>query len=484
MKELIRALRPVKNRIRFGRAVRGAAAGFAAGCAAALIVTMVSVFVPVPDRWIAAAALPEAGALLGALAVALRPVKDREAARAADACGLRERAVTALEAAHRPPADEKTAGMLEAQRLDALEHLRALDPKQIRFRAPVRQLACGAALLALCAAVFLIPGDGVRKAAAQKQLGEKTAAMAERIGALAAEEEAGRSEKEKAELRKLTEELKRELRDSRDDVDAMVALDKAETRLEQIRRRDAGNVLQELADAMRNAGMDAAAEAVESGNARSMAAAAAELDADALREAAQGLEGEAKELAEQMAEAMKQGNLTEAQMQAFLSAAQQSPMMQALTGMKAAMSGGSPQNANMNGDMNGNGAGSGNSREGQNGGGAGTGSTNEEQQGGGQQSGSGGGNRPPEYKEAKYERIYDPEKAETASRDVTTEQNRLGEDSVQIETGPGKGTLEGSVPYGDVIGEYAEAETQAADSARLTQEQKQWVDEYFRRLTE
>ena len=67
---------------------------------------------------------------------------------------------------------------------------------------------------------------------------------------------------------------------------------------------------------------------------------------------------------------------------------------------------------------------------------------------------------------------------------MTTEQNRLGEDSVQIETGPGKGTLEGSVPYGDVIGEYAEAETQAADSARLTQEQKQWVDEYFRRLTE
>ena len=480
MKELIRALHPVKNRIRLGRAVHGAAAGFASGAAAAFLVTAVSVFVPVPDRWIAVAALPAAGALAGALANALRGVKDAEAARAADACGLRERAVTALEAARKAPADERAAGMLEAQRQDALEHLRALDPKQIRFRAPVRLLACGAALLVLCAAAFLIPGDGVRKAAAQKLLSEKTAAMAEQIGAAAAEEEAGRSETEKAELRKLTEDLKRELRDSRDDVDTMVALDKAETRLEQIRRKDAGDALQALADAMRNAGMNAAAEAMESGNAQSMAAAAAELDADALQVAAQGLEGEAKELAERMAEAVRQGNLSAAQIQALLGAGQQSPMMQALSGMKAAMSG----NSGQAGNMNGNGSGSGSSPEGQNGGGAGTGTTNEEQKGGGQKGSSGGGNRPPEYKEAKYERIYDPEKAETASRDVTTEQNRLGEDSVQIEAGPGKGTLDGSVPYGDVIGEYAEAETQAADSARLTQEQKRWVDDYFRRLTE
>ena len=72
----------------------------------------------------------------------------------------------------------------------------------------------------------------------------------------------------------------------------------------------------------------------------------------------------------------------------------------------------------------------------------------------------------------------------TASRDVMTEQQQLEKDSVQIETGPGKGSLEGSVPYRQVIGEYAETEAQAAESAHLTREQKEWVDEYFRRLTE
>ena len=58
-----------------------------------------------------------------------------------------------------------------------------------------------------------------------------------------------------------------------------------------------------------------------------------------------------------------------------------------------------------------------------------------------------------------------------------TEQNRLGEDSVQIQAGDGRGTLDGSVPYGQVVGEYARSETQSA-------EQREWVREYFRILTD
>ena len=138
MTELIRALRPVKNRLRLGRSANGAAAGFALGCAAALILMAVSVFVPLQNRWILAAAVPTACALLFAAGNTLRPVRDTEAARAADACGLRERIVTALETAGKTPADGKTAEIKEAQQRDALEHLRALDPKRIRIRVPVR----------------------------------------------------------------------------------------------------------------------------------------------------------------------------------------------------------------------------------------------------------------------------------------------------------------------------------------------------------
>ena len=135
--------------------------------------------------------------------------------------------------------------------------------------------------------------------------------------------------------------------------------------------------------------------------------------------------------------------------------------------------------------MSGAGAGSGNN-PGQSGGGAGTGSTNEEQKGGsgGKNSGGSKGTNPAEFKQTEYETIYDPEKVDVAARDVMTNQQSLGKDSVQIETGPGKGSLEGNVPVSQVVGEYAEQEVKAAESANLTREQKQWVDEYFRKLTE
>ena len=102
MKEVLKALRPVKHRIRRNRFLRGAAAGLAAGLAAAVILQAVSFFVPVPDRGLWAAAAAAAVMLLTALGNAARPVKDMTAAQAADACGLKERTVTALEGGDEP----------------------------------------------------------------------------------------------------------------------------------------------------------------------------------------------------------------------------------------------------------------------------------------------------------------------------------------------------------------------------------------------
>ena len=44
-----------------------------------------------------------------------------------------------------------------------------------------------------------------------------------------------------------------------------------------------------------------------------------------------------------------------------------------------------------------------------------------------------------------------------------TEQFRMGDEgSAEIETGPGRGSTEGNVPWGEVLQEYAETEAQAA----------------------
>ena len=500
MNEILKALGPVKRRLRLRRLVQGAGGGFACGALAALVLLAVTSFVPLQGRWWIAAALVTGCTLLGAAVNVLRPVAPLESARAADACGLRERSVTALEMADAPETE-----MTRFQRQDACEHLRNLNVKQIPLHFPKRLAAAGTALLVLCAGTLLIPGGGDRAVAERKVMQEKTAEMVRTVEKAEKADEDGLNEKEKAELRKLTEELKRELNASREDLDAMVALDKAEQQLEkllseQTREKTSGDAMSAmeamnaLAQAMQNAGMSeetaaALSEAMGSGDAAAMSAALSQLDADQMKELAEGLSGQTQSLAEQLADAAEQGEMSDAQMQALqagmqANAQQASALQQALSGLKAGLSGTGQQPGDQAGQS---GTGQGGSNpQGASGGGAGTGSTNEEQKGGGggQQSGTNKGNRSPEYKEGEYETIYDPEKAETSSRDVMTEQNSLGKDSVQIETGPGKGTLEGDVPFRQVVGEYAQQEAQAAESAHLTKEQKEWVDEYFRQLTE
>ncbi len=566
MNELLKALGPVRSRLRLRRFVSGAGWGFVGGALAALILLAVTSFVPLANRWWIAGACIAGGTLLAAASNALRPVSPLEAARAADACGLRERAVTALELAetaaqlqapHPTATDRKeaphptatgrpeTASVAPApqagvsrpeaditllQRRDACERLQALDARQIRPAFPKRRLLAGALLLVLCAATLLLPGGGDRAVAARQALETKTAAMAKAAEEAEKADEAGLTEKEKAELRKLTADLKRDLTASRDEADALVAVDKAEQQLQKLRQEqaqektagDAMSAMNALSRAMQSAGMDAAAdalaEALASGDAAAMSKALSDLSAEDLQKLSESLTGEAKALAEAMARTAQQGELSEARMQALQQAAnaqqsatsqsaaqsaasqtasaqsaasqsaaarQAAALQQALAGMKASLGAGQSQQSASQASMSGAGAGSGNN-PGQSGGGAGAGSTNEEQKGGsgGQKSGGSKGTNPAEFKQTEYETIYDPEKVDVAARDVMTNQQSLGKDSVQIETGPGKGSLEGNVPVSQVVGEYAEQEVKAAESANLTREQKQWVDEYFRKLTE
>ena len=126
----------------------------------------------------------------------------------------------------------------------------------------------------------------------------------------------------------------------------------------------------------------------------------------------------------------------------------------------------------------------GTSPEGRPGGGAGTGSTNEDQGKSAQQGGSPvSGSREAEFKEGQYETIYDPERVQTAQESTSTNQNKSLDDSVQVEMGPGRGTLNGDIPYQQVIGEYAETAAQAAESERLSAQERQWVSNYFSLLT-
>lgn len=498
------ALRPVKRRIRRNRMVRGAAFGLAAGMGSALVLLVLSRLVMIPDAKVWAGAALAAAGILCALGNMLRKVSDRDAAVQADRCGLMERAATALDAFPDNAADEIGRAMREMQLRDACEALENLDTKKIRPGSVRRPLAAAGIGCVLCAVMLLVPNAMDRKAEDFKALQVKLNRMTAEAEQAAKQDETGLTEAEKQELRKLTEDLKRDLSQSRDEADAMVAIDRAEKRLEQMQSSTAGDAqkameaTQALSEALSRAGLDSLAQAVSAGDEQALAQALAGMDAEtaeALSQAAGELSGEAKEAAEAMASAGEGGDAQQAASEA-MSALQQgqaggamstSAMQQALQNMKAAMSstGSGPDGSQGGGKSPGSSGKSGVS--GQGGSGAGSGDGDGQQMPGGSGTDGEKSAKPrsdPKYRESTYETIYDPEKADAGFRDVMTEQKRLGEDSLQIQAGEGKGTVDGSVPYGQVVGEYARTETQSADSENLTGQQREWVREYFRLLTE
>ena len=460
MKEILRALGPVKRRIRRNRLLSGAAAGLAAGLGAAVLLRIVSFFVPLQDRLVLCGALAVGVALMAAAGNALRPVADRTAAEAADACGLKERTVTALETGDAP--------IHALQRRDALKALNALDPKQIRLkglRRPLLAALCGAVLLG---GLLLIPGRSDREADARKVLAKTLKEGMESIQRAAEQDEREMADPQRSELRKLTADLDRQLKDSRDEADALVAMDRAQQRLEQLRQKTAGDAV------------DAAAEA--DGTAKAGENADGQDGSDASASSAQQGTGQTGQNAGKAGDA---GQLKTAQALSAL----QSTVNPALS--RASQAGqqmtGQGSGEGQNGEGQSGLSGAGNSGGTQTGSGAGTGSTNEDQGAspGRKSSGPVKGDRDPEYKEEKYETIYDPEHISKETRDEMTNQERRGDDgSQQLQTGPGKGNLSGDVPWTSAVGEYAETEARAAEQENLTTRERQWVTDYYALLTE
>ena len=468
--ELKQALRPVKMKIRRNRFLRGTVTGLAAGLGTAVLLQAVSFFVPVPDRGLWAAAAGAAVLLLTAIGNALRPVKNNTAAEAADACGLKERVITALEEGQRTSGSEGDIVLL--QRKDACAALEGLDVKQIRPGNVKKQLLAALGCAVLLGGLLLIPSPRDPEAAARKALTRTLQEGREAITRAAETDEENLTEEKKNELRKITDDLKRDLEKSRDAADAMVALDRAEQRLENFRKQTAGDAAA-AAEGMNGNGENQTAENGEkTGNSS---------------ENASGQAGEGQQGA-----ASGSTGMTAGQMQT----------MQALSSLKSAVNPSAGQETDMKGNTGLQGTGAGQGQKGQNGSGmnganggssgdqtgtgAGEGSTNEEQKGSSQNSGSHTiGSRDPKYKEEQYETIYDPERTERTRKDVMTEQDRLGDDgSVQLETGPGKGNTGGNVPWNEALNDYAETEARAADRENLTVQERQWVNNYFTLLTE
>lgn len=485
MRELERALRPVKRRMRTQRTFIWAMYGLFAGAVGVLLLRAAS-FVwifPTVLFWsvMTQAALPAIFALVSWL----WPITSLDAARQADALGLMARAQTAV------MLGGCDTDMARLQRKDALSSLKRLEPaRQMALRPPrlawIGTLAC-AALLGMS---FLVPNPQAQALREQEAFHAEMVEQAQKVdeGATALDANAA----ETPELRRLLGDLSGELRLAESVRDALTAVDTAERKVESLEARTARDAL----DAMRAAGLGALAQSLEDGDALAAqqaleAGETKELLADA---AAKASDQTAAQQLSQAAQALASGETQQA-LSALQAAASgetaSSAQALALTGMVrgAAARTGAKSTQGAIASLAGSGAGqqgvSDQEGQGQPGGGASLGSSDGD-----------GGERPaqaaapaqgaasPEKKVADYEAIYDPTRLGT-SGEIQNERGRMGEGEIlEVQAGNGAGSLEGSVPYRQALPEYREAAVEAAQDAGLPAYARQWVETYFNALAQ
>lgn len=505
MNALVRALRPIVRRIRLLRAAQALQFSLALFLLAAAFWLLIARLSPIEDLAgrILRSALPPLPLIC--FAAYAWPVPARFAARRADECGLMERAQTALEI-------EGSRAMDALLREDAIRALASLDLRQ-RLPARLRKPPAIASmcLCALIAVLSLLPNPQDAVLAERKSYREEMERQAASVEEMAREvAQSDLDEQRKAEIDRLLAELSRKLRDSLDRRDALEALDEAQVSLSNLDRQ-ASAALSAASDALSQAGLSAMASAMARADAQALEEAlAAQMDegkADAAAEAlgaaaeaaAQAEGGELAGALSALSAAASSGNTSSAQSMTgrtgrAMSAGMTGNLSALLSTLRSAAtcltgnctgSSGSAQGSGGNGQGSGNGQSQG---QGQGtGSGAGKGSTNLDA-GTSAESGksSGGANAREDhgFKTGAYEQIYDPERLGDGGQ-ISQAQGevREGEDA-QIDLSPGAGSLDGYVPYDEVIGSYAERAAQAAQEDALPARQRQWVADYFDALTD
>lgn len=487
-----KALKPIRSRLRARHLVWGLQIGLLLCLASALVVMVVSFLTPVErlTQYLApcAAFLP-----LGALVGVLWPISVRRAARAADASGLKERAVTALWL------QGEDTPMATLQREDALARLRE---HPVRASIPVRAIRRLWLPMCLCALAIsvlsLVPNPQHDILRARESARQELRAQADEIEK-AAETLAneGLTEEEERELRRITGEMARELREAQDNRDALEKLDSRQREMEKLQQQIRQRTTNELAEAMaKQPSLKNLSKALEGGDSNEMAEAleaiAKEMEnaasqselSEALQSLAESLAGSASSQAlAASASAAKAGNTS-------LSISQLALGLQSATGgtgttasnltalMRMARMGAAQAGSKGSGASATIGTGAG--------GGAGGGTTNKDvgYSEGYTQAKQGTGSGAIEDKVGTYERIYDPLRIGDGG-EISHAEGEYGKgETQQIDIGPGMGDMSGSVPYNQVIGEYQQSAAQSMRRSILPETLQDWVQRYFNSLIE
>ncbi len=489
MKEFCKALQPLRRRLTLEAFLQYflwcmiTASGFA------LAVFLLSAFVVLPERFFAAGALWFAG-LLAALCMALfwkRP-DWKAAAEAADRLGGRERMITTLELLARDSRNE----MEEMAVRDGMKMAKERDfAKEYRFRPPKRPLVLLGLLLALTFGAAFLPSPKEEGLEAYTQA---EIARIEKVSREIEKEETLDSE-ERAEFRRQTQTLTKELRKAATKKEAEQAVQKAQQEMKKLEKNSVPKDLREmakgleqnektkeLADALNQADKEAIQAAMQA-LMEQLAALSAEQRAELAEMLAQAAEGlsdeELQEALEALAEALENGaDLTAAGERLTAAAVSQAgknaSLRAALQKMNGQLAAGQNQGQNQN-QGNGQGQGQGNGQ------GQGQGQGNGQGQGQGQGQGNGQGQgRGFGHQETEHVFTRNAEGKAGFDAKVEGQENEGGQTSLTEHRTMGEAGE--SLPYERVYQTYRNEAMKTLEEENVPYGMREMVAEYFSAL--
>jgi hypothetical protein len=503
-----------KIRVRLGtkKAFDNLFMSLAAGLGASVIAVVLSRFLPIYNLYYYVA-LAIGVICLAALIVSVFMVPSLyNTALSVDACGLKERTVTAFELL----AD--SSNFAQFQKKDALEHLKKLDYKKHISLTPNYKYIIASIVLALgiTGSAFL-PNPMTDIALERHKLSMLKKEEVKKIDKV--EKELSKNEKltplEKSELEKKLSELKKDLKEAESEKEVRKAVEKADKKLEMAKTKYDKEELKKLSETLAKSDLTknisdlintgqtkqlkeaikALAEAMKNLNSEQIKQFAENLDKlskeiknnEELKEALAGLaqkmaSGEFGDLSEELEqftgsiqELMNSDEFREAvsQMQSDLNEGEPG----AISGQMGGQGGNQPGSGNQQGQGQGQGAGPG----------AGSGTSMGEENPTGTGTPSGGLNKKQgsERKEGEYEKIFTPKTlgGEGDTSQITGKKNNSG-NSEKVNTEKGINVRGEAVPYNQVLGSYKQKAAESMGSSEIPEGMREIIKSYFSSLEE
>ncbi len=264
VRDISRALKPLKNRIHVNRMLYLTAWGIVAAGAASLAVSAVSLFLPVPFLgYIILSVYCALPVISLAVSLFLRP-DILKTIRIADSMGLKERLITSYELR------ESDDPLARAQRQDALKAVSQVDFKSLyKINIPKFQYIAGALLLVLVVLSLLIPSVSRQRASRTEAFIKEKNQQIEEISRQREElsKKSDISPQKLEEMNRKIDELLKELKGTYDEEKAIKALSKARHELESLKSENRLAELSKLGESlMENPLTNRLGQSVKEGN--------------------------------------------------------------------------------------------------------------------------------------------------------------------------------------------------------------------------